>query len=138
MTRYKLQIAVFVLLIPLSLFGVENELVISGLSIKPGGGPRGTVYTISFQLNDDQKSAKRTPLLFQVREGREATRIQIHDDGVNGDVLKDDGIFTGVSSVPATASFGHHLFTIFVRDEDGRVSNTLNYSFNVIRDVTFL
>ncbi|MFQ5579623.1 MAG: hypothetical protein ACE5FZ_03350 [Nitrospiria bacterium] len=115
--------------------GEDPSPLISDLKIHPKKGPAGTVFTLSFRLRDPQGPDDVLKILFQVREGRELIEIVINDDGLNGDVFKGDGIYTGKDRVPETAAIAPHFFEVFTRDKSGHKSNVLKYTFTVLEGV---
>jgi hypothetical protein len=115
--------------------GEDLSPVISDLKIQPKQGPAGTVFTITLRITDPQGPDDLKRTLFQMREGRESIEIAIHDDGLNGDASKGDGIYTGKDRVPKTAAKAAHVFEIFVQDKSGHRSNLLKYRFTVLEGV---
>ncbi|HIE66099.1 MAG: choice-of-anchor X domain-containing protein [Nitrospira sp.] len=115
--------------------GEDLSPAISDLKVQPGKGPAGTVFTITLRITDPQGHDDLERTLFQRREGRESSEITLHDDGLNGDVSKGDGIYTGKDRVPKTAAKATHLFEVFVRDKSGHRSNLLEYTFTVLEGV---
>jgi len=106
--------------------------VIADLNVHPSSGPPGTDYTISVRIVSPRDPKEIVALLHQMREMRESTDIPIHDDGVEGDAVKGDGIYTGRSTVPSTAAQRTHHFEVFILDTAGRKSNVLEYHFTVL------
>ena len=107
--------------------------VISDLKVDPSSGPSGTVYTISVRVVRPKDPRDLVAILHQLREGAESIDVPIRDDGMEGDPVKGDGIYTGRSSVPATASKGTHRFEVFIEDKTGVKSNVLEYRFTVLK-----
>ncbi len=101
------------------------------LQVSPDTGPRGTRYTIAVKIIDPQGADDIVALLYQVREQAELIRLQVNDEGRGADQVAGDGVYTGQSLVPETASVGVHHFRLFVRDRDGHQSNILQYRFTV-------
>lgn len=106
--------------------------LISDLTVHPTSGPPGTVYTISVRIESPQDPKEIVAVLHQTRELRESDDIPIHDDGVEGDAVDGDGIYTGQSTVPSTAAHRTHHFVVFILDTSGRKSNVLEYQFTVL------
>jgi hypothetical protein len=106
---------------------------ISDLKVDPSSGPSGTVYTISVHIVRPQDPGNIEAILHQLREGVESIDVPIRDDGLEGDAVKGDGIYTGRSSVPGTASKGTHRFEVFIEDKTGGKSNVLEYRFTVLK-----
>jgi len=124
------------ILIPLVAFGLSQAAVIeppnpliSELRVSPPSGPTGTIYKISLRVTSQ---AGIVPLLHQLREGKEAISVPLRDDGLDGDAVKGDGIYTGHSGVPPKAARQTHRFEVFVQDHEGRKSNLLEYLFTVV------
>ncbi|MFQ5780438.1 MAG: choice-of-anchor X domain-containing protein [Nitrospiria bacterium] len=115
--------------------GEDLSPVISDLKVTPEKGPAGTTFTITLRITDPQGADDIIGTLFQMREGRESIEVSINDDGLNGDVSKGDGIYTGKDQVPKTAAKETHLFEVFVRDKSGHRSNVLRYDFTVLEGV---
>ncbi len=115
--------------------GEDLSPVISNLEIHPKKGPAGTTFTITLRITDPQGPDDIMRTLFQMREGRESIEIVINDDGLNSDVSKGDGIYTGKDRVPKTAAKVAHHFEVFVRDASGHRSNLLAYTFTVLEGV---
>lgn len=105
---------------------------ISDLNVEPSSGPVGTEYRITLHITDPQGQNDLVQILHQMREGVEVITIPLNDDGVAGDLKKGDGIFSGSSIVPQTASKSTHRFEVFVRDKAGHRSNLLEYRFTVL------
>ena len=128
-------IALIVLFLIAVSFSVAAEPapVISDLKVNPSSGPSGTVYTISVRIVRPQDPRDLVAVLHQLREGVEPIDVPIHDDGQEGDAVKGDGIYTGRSSVPGTATKGTHRFEVFIEDKTGGKSNVLEYRFTVLK-----
>jgi len=105
---------------------------IADLHVDPSSGPTGTVYTISVRIVKPRAPNEFVPVLHQIRENTELIDIPIHDDGLDGDAVKGDGIYTGRTSVPGTAATRTHHFDVFILDAAGRKSNVLDYRFTVL------
>ena len=110
----------------------EPGPLISDIRVDPSSGPSGTVYTISVRIVRPKDPRDLVPVLRQLRDGAESIDVPIHDDGMDGDALKGDGIYTGRSLVPSTAVRRTHNFEVLVEDKTGRRSNVLKYSFTVL------
>ena len=108
--------------------------VISDLKAQPDAGFPGTIYTITLQITDPQGPGDIDPTLYHVRENKEWIKVKINDAGVEGDRQKGDGIYTGKSEVPDTASMSTHRFEVHVRDRDDNHSNVLIYTFTVLQE----
>ncbi len=109
--------------------GVSPRL--SDLRITPDAGPRGTRYTIAVRISDPQGAGDIVALLYQLREQAELIRLDVNDEGRGADRVAGDGVYTGESVVPETASIGVHRFELFARDREGNRSNILRYRFTV-------
>jgi len=108
--------------------------VISNLKIAPQGGPAGTIYRITLGVTDPQGPQDVIKILYHLRENVEGIQVPINDDGVNGDALSGDGIYTGINFVPESAERKIHIFQVFVRDKAGNKSNVLEYRFTVLEE----
>src|SRR5579884_1669180 len=127
--RYGVILVLMVLVIPFPVSLVEPpHPVISDLRVSPTSGPTGTVYILSLRITS---LGEVVPLLHQIREGHLENDVPLRDDGLEEDVEKGDGIYTGRSGVPPTAAKQTHHFEVFIQDKMGRKSNVLNYQFTV-------
>jgi hypothetical protein len=108
--------------------------VISNLKVSPHGGPVGTIYKITLSVTDPQGLQDVTKILYHLRANVEGIQVPINDDGVNGDAVRGDGIFTGMNFVPESAERKTHNFQVFVRDKAGNKSNVLEYHFTVLEE----
>jgi hypothetical protein len=106
--------------------------LISDLTVYPSSGPPGTDYTISVRIVSPRNPKEIVAVLHQKREMIESDDIPIHDDGVGGDAVNGDEIYTGHSTVPSTAAKKTHHFEVFILDTSGRKSNVLEYQFTVL------
>ena len=123
--------------VPVSGANTENETpVIADLKVAPSSGSAGTVYVLSVQMTDPQGLGDILKILYQMREGIELIELPLNDDGLEGDLKKGDGIFSGQSAVPKTAARQTHLFEVFVRDKSGHKSNILSYRFTVLEGIS--
>ena len=113
----------------------EDGPAISDLKVSPDAGFAGTIYTITLRVTDPQGPQDIEETLYHVRESKEWIKVRINDAGVEGDVRKGDGIYTGKSVVPTSADISTHRFRVHVRDRSGNRSNALTYTFTVL--VTF-
>lgn len=128
--KHSMALIAIALIFPLPLSLVEpSDPMISDLTVSPTSGPAGSVYTLSVRIAS-QKGA--IPLLHQIREGRETIAVPLRDDGLAGDLVKGDGIYTGRGEVPPTAARQTHRFEVYVRNQTGRKSNRLEYRFTVL------
>ena len=116
---------------PISVLETPNP-IISDLNVSSTSGVAGSIYTLSVRIKDP---AGAIPILHQIREGKETIAVPLRDDGLEGDAVKGDGIFTGSGEVPPTAAKQTHHFEVFVRDHTGRKSNVLEYRFTVVEGV---
>ena len=113
----------------------EGDLpVLSNLKVQPQEGLVETNYTVTLNISDQQGPNDIINILYQIREETEVMKVPINDQGIEGDLTKGDGIYTGRSFVPKTASEGTHIFKAFVFDKDGHKSNVLEYSFTVLEE----
>jgi len=110
----------------------RTDPVISDLNVDPSSGPPGTIYTISVRIVSPRDPEGIVEVLHQVRENEESIDVPIRDDGLEGDAVRGDGVYTGRSVVPRTAAKQTHRFKVFIRDKAGRKSNVLEYRFTVI------
>jgi len=106
--------------------------VIADVRIVPNAGPTGTVYTVAVRIVRPSDPEAVVPVLHQIRERTERIDLPIHDDGLQGDAVKGDGIYTGQTSVPGSAAARVHHFEVFILDAAGRKSNVLEYQFTVL------
>ncbi|MBN4054532.1 hypothetical protein JYT87_02365 [Nitrospira defluvii] len=109
----------------------DTAPVIFDLIIDPAAGPTGTPYTLTLHITHPQGPDNIVHILYQMREGLEAIEVLINDEGLDGDLKKGDGIYSGQSRVPDTASKQSHRFEVFIRDKEGHKSNVLAYRFTV-------
>jgi hypothetical protein len=112
----------------------KRSPVISDLKVAPQAGPLGTIYKITLRITDPQGPGDIIKTLYHLREKVEGIQVPINDDGVNGDVSRGDGIYTGINFVPQSAEPKTHIFQVFVRDKAGNKSNVLEYRFTVLED----
>lgn len=108
--------------------------LISDLTVHPSSGPPGTDYTISVRIVSPRNPKEIVPVLHQLRERRESDDLPIHDDGLESDAVKGDGIYSGHNTVPNTAAEKTHHFDVFIFDTSGRKSNVLEYHFTVLHE----
>jgi len=126
-------VAMLLLTMALPLAAEESSgPLISDLTVHPSSGPPGTDYTISVRIVSPRNPNEIIPVLHQLREMRESDDIPIHDDGLEGDAVKGDGIYSGQNTVPNTAAQKTHHFDVFILDTSGRKSNVLEYHFTVL------
>ena len=109
--------------------------VISDLRLDRRAGSVGAVYTLSLRISDPQGPDNIVKTVHQLREKTEKILVPINDDGLYGDAVENDGIYTGRNVVPSSAAPGTHRFRIFVRDKDGNKSNQLDYRFEVVEGI---
>jgi len=131
----KVMVFVVVALIAMSFPLAAEEIlgpVISDLKVDPSSGPPGTIYTISVRIVSPRDPKDIVEVLHQVREDVESMDVPIRDDGLEGDAVRGDGIYTGRSVVPRTAAKQTHRFEVFIQDKAGRKSNVLEYRFTVL------
>ncbi len=122
-----------IILMIVTLISVLGESpMISEMKVNPIDGPTGTKYTISLRIAHPQGSGHIVEVLYQIREAGEAIEVLLRDDGLGGDLEKEDGIYSGRSVVPRTAARQTHRFEVFVRDKSGHKSNILEYRFTVL------
>lgn len=125
----------FIFLLPVLAFPENGRSpIISELKVAPQGGPAGTAYRITLRITDPQGPEDIIKILYHLRENVEGIQIPINDDGLNGDTIRGDGIYTGMNVVPESAERKTHFFEVFVRDRGGNKSNILKYSFTVLED----
>lgn len=117
-------------------FSKSDAPVISGLEVDPISGPVGSKFMLSLHIIDPQGLGDIIQILYQLREGVEAIEVPLNDKGVDGDRKAGDGIYSGQSIVPKTASKQMHRFQVFVRDKGGHKSNILEYQFTVVEGIT--
>lgn len=108
--------------------------VISDLRVEPSSGPPGSSYTISLRIESPRNPGEIVPILNEETEKMEKIELPIHDDGLDGDVVKGDGRYTARIVVPETAAQRTDHFQVYIHDTAGRVSNVLEYRFTVLRD----
>ncbi len=112
----------------------QRAPVISDLKVVPQAGPVGTMYKITLRITDTQGPNDVIKILYHLREKVEGIQLPINDDGVNGDVSRGDGIYTGMNFVPESAERKTHIFQVFVRDKEKNKSNVLEYRFTVLEE----
>jgi len=105
--------------------------VITNLVLVPGSGPAGSQVVVRLHLFDRQGIGNIIPLLYEVREGIEESRVPIYDDGRHGDLLPNDDFFAGRMTIPLNLVAGPHWFVVFLFDRDGHRSNLLIDEFTV-------
>jgi len=115
--------------------GDDSSPSISDLKVDPKVGSSGKRYRLTVKISDPQGAKDIVKTLFQLREGVEGIEVPIHDDGLDGDLSKGDGVYTGHSTVPRTAAKMTHLFKVYIEDISGHRSNVLEYQFTVVEKV---
>jgi hypothetical protein len=100
--------------------------VITNLVLVPGSGPAGSQVVVRLHLFDRQGIGNILPLLYEVREGIEESRVPIYDNGRNGDLLANDNFFAGRMTIPLNLVAGPHWFVVFLFDREGHRSNLYN------------
>ena len=113
----------------------DDSPVISDLHLDRESAPVGYSYTIAVRIVDPQGAEDIVPRLYLLREGIETIEVPINDEGLDGDVVKGDGIFTGRETVPPSAAVGPHRFDIHALDRAGHTSNILQFRFIVLEGV---
>jgi hypothetical protein len=106
--------------------------LIADVRIVPAAGPTGTVYTVSVRIVSPRDPGAIVPVLHQIRERTERIDLPIHDDGLDGDAVKGDGVYSGRTSVPDSAAARTHHFEVYIVNTEGRKSNVLDYRFTVL------
>jgi hypothetical protein len=105
--------------------------VITNLVLVPGSGPAGSQVVVRLHLFDRQGIGNIIPILYEVREGIEGSRVAIYDDGSHGDLLPNDDFFAGRMTIPLHLVPGAHWFVVFLFDHEGHRSNLLIDEFTV-------
>ncbi|HLB94855.1 MAG TPA: hypothetical protein VJK28_01620 [Nitrospiria bacterium] len=108
--------------------------VITNLKFEPSAAPSGSRVVLRIQVFDRQGREDIVPILYLLREGVELIKTRLYDDGSQDDRIPHDGFYTGLMTVPLTASWGNHWFVVYIFDKAGHRSNLLLYEFLVSGD----
>ena len=111
-----------------------NAPVITNLKFEPSAAPQGSRVMLRIQVFDRQGREDIIPILYLLREGIEHLTTRLYDDGSHGDSIPRDGFYTGLMTIPLTASTGNHWFVVYIFDKGGHRSNLLLYEFGVSGD----
>lgn len=110
---------------------MSDAPVITNLVLVPGSGPAGIQVVVRLHLFDRQGIGNIIPLLSEVREGVEGSRVPIYDDGRHGDLLPNDDFFAGRMTIPLNLVPGPRWFVVYLFDREGHRSNLLIDEFTV-------
>jgi hypothetical protein len=125
----------------LSVFTIERRIeiqapLIQSITVEPPSGKPGTVFKVTARITDPDSGVKPGSVLLTIRKSaKEIAVLGMHDDGVNGDDIPGDGIYTALWN-SSDATVGKYSCDISASDILNNVANVNDAAALVVMGTT--